>query len=270
MFINKKPVSNRKLFLSLIIFVACVFIIICLLVFILHFFGNSSLPTDKNGLRNIYLQDKIYEVCEINGILSRYGMSTVITSDMTGEHIAYLRRLGDGNSQNSSYEISEVKTNIELCSVKSVPLECVAIVCDEGNYMAAVFCNYRVDSDKCMPFSELFDLYGISSPEDLHSVRPTFRFLGKNFSMSSAASSLQVKSEFYRLCSDLEPYSFDYVQKSDKIALTDGIQFQVTTASGIPFYITVYQESGWIESAETMSYYQMTEEMCSWFDKNFK
>ena len=100
-----------------------------------------------------------YEVCNIESVLESCGLPNKITAEMAGEHLAYLEH-NDG----AGYEETAKQTDIELYQYAPSPCRGVYVVRDGENYMAALFCNFRLfDSNTNVELSELYKMFGINA-----------------------------------------------------------------------------------------------------------
>lgn len=126
--------------------------------------GDSVLET-----RSLEFNGCFYEASDIPEVLVRFGLPEKISSDLCGEHAAYLEAVGS-----SGYVEASAATNIELLQYAKDPCRGVYIIKDGDHYYATIFCNFILFSDDgSIGLSELFKAYNVLSAEDIVSITET-------------------------------------------------------------------------------------------------
>lgn len=216
-----------------------------------------------------------YEAVNDPDVLERYGLPKKITTEMAGEHIAYLQ--SDGGS---GYLQSVSPTDIALYAYAPRPCQGVYMLKDGSTWYAALFCNFILsDTDAHCAFSELYSVYGIESADDIAAV--TEVDWNNDRAVGQEVTNSEEISRFYDISLRLVPYGNDSFQRLMFGTATEEEQadrhtqfaddhrgLRIETADGLRFYIVVYPAFGWIYGSGTMTYYQMDDAMSQWFERN--
>lgn len=282
---NEKAV-HRNRWMKLGTIAAC-FALIAMVGF--PFIKNLFVTHDKvlEPIILIKYDDSIYEIIEDNPqLLKRYGLNTNISVAEIGEHIVYLQK-EDYESEHSDYISVQDRTEFELLEYAPAPYQAVRIFRNGEKYFYALFCNYVVPYDECMPIRSAFEVNGVFESGDIASITPiqsknTFKATGK------AITDSDMISEFYNEIISLEAYSQEEHHDlvfADELAKAEGTggdigtvvytgfaddhhNILIETKSGIKFNIDYYPSYGWIYTSETMSFYKMTASISKWFSDN--
>lgn len=236
--------------------------------------GPDSLVQE---ISNLEFNGAYYEATDIPEALERYGLPTVITEDMAGEHLAYLQ--SDGGA---GYRGSAVETDIELMQYAPAPCRSVYIIRDGSKYFAALFCNViHLDSNASTGMETLYGFYGIESADDIISI--TEVDWNRDKAVGYAITGSHEIAEFYDISKALADYGnddfqaivFDGIpedqQPETHTKFADDLRvIRIETKNGLRFYIDVHPTYGWIYGNGTLSYYQINEQMSDWLSQNLK
>ena len=234
--------------------------------------GDHKLP-----LATLEYGGKFYEAVDDPAILEKYGLPRQITADMAGEQLIYLT--GD---KERGYICTAYQTDKVLCRYAPAPGDAVYIVQDGNAYLAAIFCNfYQFDSNTSCELTELYRIYHISDAADIVSV--TEVDWHRENVIGTPLTDRQEIGEFYGRTITLWSYGNDDFQNAmfggctseeEQLALhtafaDDSRVLRVETAEGLYFYLNFHPTYRWIYGGGTLSYFQMDEDLLSWFDRNF-
>ena len=217
-----------------------------------------------------------YEVCNIESVLESCGLPNKITAEMAGEHLAYLK-----HSNVAGYEETAKQTDIELYQYAPSPCRGVYVVRDGENYMAALFCNFRLfDSNTNVELSELYRVYGVDGAEDISVIAHIESKPGTEAVVNGTVTDAEAIAEFYEHTTSLASFGnddfqaimFSNIPKEDKPAAhtafaDDAITLRIETKTGLRFNLRIYPSYGWIYGPGTLSYYQMDEGILNWSEK---
>ncbi len=234
-------------------------------------------PTDS--IQRIDFNGAYYEVCKDGEILERLGIDADITEKDAGEVVAYLtKKTPDGQSE---YIPAEEPGDIILYSYAAAPCGAVYVICDNGEYDAAVFCNFVVTGGGSIPLARLYELYGIEGPSDISSISVVDGWFKKNI-IGAELTDAGAIAGFYSASLALEDYSNDEYHelnyghiateeellKAYERTSENKVTIMLETAKGFRFCLEFDAEGGWVYSGEALSYYKATGEMADWFSKN--
>ena len=147
-----------------------------------------------------------YEAIDIPEVLERFGLPTVITEDMAGEHLGYLQ--SDGGA---GYKESAVETDIELMQYAPASCRGVYIIRDGNKYLAALFCNIiSLDSNAGTEMETLYEFYGIQSADDIISI--TEMDWNRDNKIGNAVTDSREVEQFYEISNRLTCYGNDDFQ----------------------------------------------------------
>ena len=277
--LNYKKKAKRPIWVKWGAIAACFLVIIAAAIPLIQL-TRAKLPTEY--IQRIELNDAYYEVCEDGAILGRLGISKEVTDADAGEMITCLtRKTPDVKSE---YIATAVPTNIILHSYAPAPCEAVYVICDNGVYHAAVFCNYVLPDTESIPLERLYDLYGIKSSSDIASISAVDGWFTKNI-IGAVLTDSKVIADFYSASLALRDYSNDSYHKmnygnngnitSEEELLRayeqtseNTITIMLETVAGLRFCLEYEAADGWIYSGETLSYYQAAGEIANWFSNN--
>ena len=245
---------------------------------------------DQSLVDNIMLieyNNAYYEIIENNDeALIRHGVTTDVSESTAGRHLAYLQK-DVPEAERSNYLVSDEPTDYELYEYAPVPEKSVVVFRDGEKYYIALFCNYLVDTDRCLPITDAFVTYGVDDATDVASITPVKDNEWK--ADGSVITDKEVISEFYSEITSLPSRSFD--EYHELVYAEDVAKFEneengdigqeaynrvaddlkiivVETNDGLRFAIRYYPSYGWINVQSIMSYFQMTPEMSLWFENN--
>lgn len=88
-----------------------------------------------------------------------------------------------------------------------MPEKSVVVFRDGEKYYIALFCNYLVDTDRCLPITDAFVTYGVDDATDIASITPVKDNEWK--ADGSVITDKEVISEFYSEITSLPSRSFD-------------------------------------------------------------
>lgn len=219
-----------------------------------------------------------YEICDLDWVLENYGLPGKITPELAGEHLAYLK-----HSDSSSYEETAAQTDIELYQYAPSPCRGVYVVRDGENYLAALFCNFRLDnSNASVKLSELYRVYGINGAEDISKIVRTKSHGKTETIVGSAVTAPETIAEFYKITTSLESCGnddfqdtvFNHISEENQPAAhtafaDDAITVRIESKTGLSFYLRVFPSYGWIYGPRALSYYRMNEAVYGWLETNW-
>ncbi len=218
-----------------------------------------------------------YEVSNAPAVLVKAGLPGEITEDMAGERLAYLRA-AEGND----YEVVSEKADAELYRYTPAACDAVYILRDGDVWYAALFnCFVSTEESAGRKIQELFHVYGIDGAEDVISV--TEMDQNQKKSLGEPVKDRRELDVFYNTVAVLEPYdtaAFEQALFADvpeesaaeahSAFAEDHRTLRLETAEGLYLYLPVFLKYGWINGGGALSYYRMDEQLCRWFERNFK
>ncbi len=260
---------------------ACLCIVIAICIPVLHSRGNtvSKDPLTGDSARLEY-NGCWYETVDDPKLLQIYGLPKKITKAMAGERVAYV-----GISYDEGYTVFKTtpqKTDIELYTYAPAPSDAVYIWREGDVYLAAVFCNFEMfsDSNTNYELSELYRVYGLTSPDDIISITETDwhrdKVVGNNIKDSGEIQA------FYDLTLRLDSYgnddfqslmfgSYETEEAQEQVHIAyaeDNRVLRIECSNGLMFYLSLHPSFGWMSASGTMSYYRINEELQGWIDSN--
>lgn len=247
---------------------------------------------DKSTIDSVLLieyENAYFEIVENNPTaLEKHGLEKEVSEEIIGNHIAYFQKKSP-EDERSIYIVAQGETDIELLEYAPAPYKGVRIFRDGEKYYFALFCNYLVKSDECLPISDAFAVYGVDEASDIVSITPV-----KNDNSWEARGEAVTDSklifDFYNELTSLSVYSFDDYHNlvfADELAKfeeggqdigseaytrveEDRKDLVIETKDGLRFAIYYYPSYGWINVSATMSYYKMTSGISEWFSSHGK
>ncbi len=248
---------------------------------IFHNKGGADTQTDHGGdslvqeMSVLEFNGAYYEATNIPEVLERYGLPSVISEDLAGEHLSYLQ--SDGAT---GYTGSAVETDIEL--LRYAPVDCrgVYIIRDGEKYLAALFGNIiAFDTDTSAEMTTLYRFYGIEGPGDIASIAEVDWH--RDSVVGNVITDSSEISDFYDMSTALTSYGndsfqavvFDSVPEDQQVkAHTDFADdcrvIRIETTEGLRFYIDIYPSYGWIYGGGTLSYYRIGEDLSDWISRD--
>lgn len=249
-------------------------------------FAPSGHKDSVDPIRMIEYDAAYWEIVEDKSTLQKHGLTKELTEDAIGYHIAYLQKTSP-EAEFSDYQATGEETDLELLAYAPAPYQAVRIFRDGDKYYYALFSNYQILASESLPMRAVLDLYGISTADDIISIRPvksneTWETNGEIVTERAAVEA------FVREITVLHAFSFDayhdsvfaeelnqheesnddseiYAQVAD-----DRNDIMIETKEGLRFVINYYPTYGWVYVTQTMSYYQMTPEITEWISTNIK
>lgn len=242
---------------------ACLCLCVLGAVSILHLKGGGQ-DSAVQAIAALEYGGCCYEVCDLDWVLEKYGLPGRITADMAGEHLAWLRRDG------AAYKEAAARTDIELYQYAPAPCRGVCVVREGESYLAALFCNFRLDDgESAVPLSELYRVYGLNAAEDIASIAG-----------AKTVTEPEALAAFYNLTVALESEGNDAFQaavfggvpEEDQNAAhaafaDDAHTWRIELKTGLRLYLQVYPGYGWIYGRGAMTYYRMDAALAAWFAK---
>ncbi|MCR5648826.1 MAG: hypothetical protein K6F67_04745 [Oscillospiraceae bacterium] len=239
----------------------------------------SQTPEDSDSLVQeisaLEFNGAFYEATDIPEALERYGLPSVITENMAGEHLSYLEPNGD-----AGYTESATETDIELLEYTPSSCRGVYVIRDRNKYLAALFCNILLlDDNSSTGMETLYGFYGIESPDDIVSI--TEVDWNRDKAVGNAVTEKSEIAAFYALSISLTSYGnndfqkivFDGIPEDQQVKAhtefaNDLRVIRIETKDGLRFYIKVHPSFGWIYGDGTLSYYQIDAQMTDWLSNN--
>ena len=228
-------------------------------------------------IANLEFNGAYYEATDIPEVLERFGLPTVITEDMAGEHFGYLQT--DGGA---GYKESAVETDIELMQYAPASCRGVYIIRDGNKYLAALFCNIiSLDSNASAEMETLYEFYGIQSADDIISITEVDR--NRDKTIGNVITDSHEIATFYEISNQLACYGnddfqaivFDGIPEEQQpeahTKFADDLKvIRIETKEGLRFFIEAYPAYGWIYGNGTLSYYQIDNQMSEWLNYNLQ
>lgn len=260
---QKKPKKNRVKWAAM---AACFCLMIASVSMILR--SNFSGHDNTAEISMLEYNGVYYEVTDDADILQKYGLPQTLTAECVGEHVAYLAK------SNSYYSLSANITEIEMFSYASAPCMGVYVIYEEGEYLAALFCNHVLDSDAFVSFDDIYEIYAIENANDIASIS-----ISGGTSSEIIIADKDALLKFYDASLSLECFSNDGFQKAEIETLAteemrtahydelakDRAELNIKTSSGLVIHISAYPNYGWLNG--DLSYFKFNDAMTGWFSE---
>ena len=263
---------------------ACLCMVVVAIPYVRNFIfskGNGDSQIDVPEIALCYYQGALYECCNNKDGLERAGLPSKITSEMAGDHVAYVE-LGD----HFDYQITSKQTDKEILQYAPAPSRSVYILRTGEDYMALLFCRtyFPDDPNAYSDLAEVYRFFGITGASDIDSICETNwntnKIVGKEVTDENSIK------EFYDMTTDIRTFiSMDNDAFQDIVfnkipeeqqqqahnAFADDLHMiRIRTKSGLQFYVSYYPNYGFLYSGHAMAYHQVTSEMEMWFHKYMK
>ena len=238
--------------------------------------GTAQEGTDSpvQEIRSLEFNGAYYEATDIPEALERCGLPTVLTEDLAGEHVSWLR--SDGGA---GYAPSAAETGIELMTYAPAPCKGVYLLWDGGRLYAALLSNLWTTDNASTELATLYQVYGVSGAADIASICEVDwhreRTIGAPVSAPGALAA------FYELSDQLACYGnedfqalvFDGIpeerQAQAHAEFADDLRMlRIETTAGLRFYLELYPAYGWMAADGTLSYYRIDSQMQAWIERN--
>lgn len=241
--------------------------------------GSGSQDDFPHEAALLYFQGALYSCCDLENGLERMGLPPEITSEMAGEHVAYLELGGFVD-----YQETAKQTDKELFQYASAPTRAVYILRDGENYMAVVFARtfFPDDRNAYCDLAEVYRFYDISDASDIVSIAKTDWNRGKV--IGAKITDVGTIEEFLAYTTDVTKFIsmdndtfqrqvFSGIPEEEQpeahTAFADDLQvIRIETKDGFLFYLHYYPNYGYLYSGQAMAYHQVTPELRSWFETN--
>lgn len=254
---------------------ACLCLVVGIAIPILHHKGGIDHQDPLQDTAAFELNGKFYEVVETPEVLEKYGLSSKITEDVAGDHVAYLKSDGD-----DSYECTPIETDMELYQYNPAAFDGVYVLRNGETWCAALFCNfYQFDSNTNCSLTELYRVYGIESADDIKSI--TEMDNNNENETGTPVVERQEITEFYNMTIALGSYGNDDFQaevfgnipeekqqEAHSAFAENQRNLRIEAKDGLRFFIAFYPSYNWIYGGGTMSYFKIDNQMRNWIERN--
>lgn len=244
--------------------------------------GSQGPVGDSPGVAAmLYFNGALYECCDIPQALKRLGLSSEITAETAGEHVADIELGGIVD-----YQETAAQTNKELFQYAPAPSRAVYVLRDGDNYMAVVFSRtfFPDDLNAYCDLAEVYRFYNIEDAEDIASIAQVD--WNREKVTGAEITDADAITEFYMLTTDIvnfismgndgfqERVFGDVPEENAQEAynaFADDLQMiRIETAEGLRFFVHLYPSYGYLYSSGAMAYHQVTPKLAEWFKDHLK